>query len=67
MENKCLKFIRNKDGESLKINKVTPELCYILGFAFGDGNFGSSARRSNFSISQSEFIWILLIELMIIL
>ncbi|MEK6955492.1 MAG: hypothetical protein AABW52_02440, partial [Nanoarchaeota archaeon] len=53
-KNKCLKFIRNKDGESLKINKVTPELCYILGFAFGDGNFGSSARRSNFSISQSE-------------
>ena len=51
---KNLKFIRSKNGESLLINKVTPELCYILGFAFGDGSFGSSKRRSRFSISQSE-------------
>ncbi|MBI2671453.1 hypothetical protein HYX16_00805 [Candidatus Woesearchaeota archaeon] len=52
-KHKTFRFIRNKNGEKLKINSFTPELCYILGFISGDGYVKSAARRTVVNIIQS--------------
>ena len=51
--NKCLKYGRKASGEKLKVNKITPELAYFLGFVYGDGRATISRRRSRLSITQS--------------
>jgi len=51
--NKCLKYGRKASGEKLKVNKITPELAYFLGFVYGDGGATISRRRSRLSITQS--------------
>ncbi|MBD3354597.1 hypothetical protein GF361_01270 [Candidatus Woesearchaeota archaeon] len=48
-----LKFGRNKNGEKLKIAKITPELGYILGFILGDGYINMNKRRTTINITQS--------------
>ncbi|MBI4439812.1 hypothetical protein HY638_02470 [Candidatus Woesearchaeota archaeon] len=46
-------FYRNHLGVPAKIDKVTPELSYLLGFCFGDGHVKKSKRRHCFAITQS--------------
>jgi len=50
---KCLKYGRKASGETLKVNKITPELAYFLGFIYGDGNVNISPKRSTILITQS--------------
>ncbi|MHA1648792.1 MAG: hypothetical protein ACTSYB_01260 [Candidatus Helarchaeota archaeon] len=50
---KCLKFGRKASGERLKVNKITPDMAYFLGFIYGDGMVKTSDRRSFIHIYQS--------------
>ncbi|MFW9906653.1 MAG: LAGLIDADG family homing endonuclease, partial [Candidatus Thorarchaeota archaeon] len=50
---KCLKYGRKASGEKLKVNFVTPELAYFMGFILGDGHVRISQKRSNVQITQS--------------
>ncbi len=52
-KNRKLKYGRTKAGEFLKISKITPELSYFIGFAYGDGSIKINKRRSNVQIVQS--------------
>ena len=52
-KNTTLKFGRNKNGEKLKISKITPELGYLMGFIYGDGHVKIDDRRTNITITQS--------------
>ncbi len=48
-----LKYGRKSSGELLKVNKITPELAYFLGFVYGDGHVRITPRRSSVQITQS--------------
>lgn len=50
---KPLGYGRRSKSETLRINQVTPELAYLIGFVYGDGDYSISKRRSRFAISQS--------------
>ena len=50
---KPFRFIRTNQGKKIKINKITPELGYLLGFICGDGYVKSTKRRTVITISQS--------------
>ncbi len=50
---KTLKYGRTSSGEILKVDKITPELAYFLGFIFGDGYIKITSRRSTIEIKQS--------------
>jgi replicative DNA helicase Mcm len=45
---------RKKRTENLKIAAFTPELGYILGFAYGDGYVQTNAKHSSLRITQSS-------------
>jgi len=51
--NKYLKYGRKGSGELLKVNKITPELAYFIGFLYGDGSVKITPRRSGVQITQS--------------
>ncbi|MHA1200282.1 MAG: LAGLIDADG family homing endonuclease, partial [Candidatus Heimdallarchaeaceae archaeon] len=51
--NKLLKYGRKSSGESLRVNHISPDLAYYLGFVFGDGHVKISNRRSTVHITQS--------------
>jgi len=48
-----LKFARKKKGEQLRISEVTPELGYVLGFIYGDGNIQVKKKNTRISVMQS--------------
>ncbi|MFX0151534.1 MAG: DNA replication protein, partial [Candidatus Hodarchaeota archaeon] len=50
---KCLKYGRKASGEKLKVNSITPELAYFIGFIYGDGHVKISQKRSHVQITQS--------------
>jgi len=53
-KNRCLKFAMSHGGNRLKTPFLTPELGYVFGFIFGDGNVSTNHRRSRISVMQSE-------------
>src|SRR5438093_5909335 len=45
---------RKKRTEFLRVATFTPELCYMLGFAYGDGYAQTNAKHSSLTITQSS-------------
>lgn len=50
---RLLSYGRKGRGETLRTNQVTPELAYLIGFVYGDGNYTIRRRRSRFCVYQS--------------
>lgn len=46
-------FGRSKAGERLLVSTITPDLAYVLGFIYGDGNLSVDAKHSHVGVTQS--------------
>lgn len=51
---KKLSYGRSRGGQRLEVAKITPETCYILGFAYGDGHVRINKKHSEIEITQSS-------------
>jgi len=52
-KNRTLHYARRFRGDYITTHYITPEIGYLLGFIYGDGNVSISKRRTRLSIVQS--------------